>query len=283
MRSGSDYAASMPEDGPMRHGICVANIGTYANPHVTVELAAVAEKSGWEAVFVWDHLGFVWGPPAADPWVTLAAVAAATSRIRIGTAVTPVARRRPHVLAHQVATLDVLSGGRVVFGAGLGGVANEFARFGEPADERVRAAMLDEGLDVLRRLWAGEEVHHRGEHYVVDGVTLTPKPLQERLPIWIGGNRAASLRRAARWDGWLADNSGIGVSLSARDLERAIEMIRNARSRDARFDVAVLAESGRDDPDAYEAAGATWWLENLHDRRAPLEDLTALVASGPPT
>ena len=130
VRSGSDYAPSMPEDGRVRHGICVANIGTYADPRVTAELAASAEASGWEAVFVWDHLAFVWGSPAADPWVTLAAVAAATSRVRIGTAVTPVARRRPHVLAHQVATLDVLSGGRVVFGAGLGGSASEFARFG---------------------------------------------------------------------------------------------------------------------------------------------------------
>jgi probable F420-dependent oxidoreductase len=282
MRSGSDYAASMPEDERMRYGLCVANIGTYADPRVSAELAAVAEESGWEGVFVWDHLGFVWGLPAADPWITLAAIATATSRLRIGTAVTPVARRRPHVLAHQVATLDVLSGGRVTFGAGLGGVPNEFARFGDPADERLRAELLDEGLDVLRALWSGKEVRHHGKHYVVDGVTLAPTPVQERVPVWIGGNRPASLRRAARWEGWLADNSGIGVSRAPADLERSLETIRKTRADDGPYDVALLAESGRDAPAEYEAAGATWWLENLHDRRAPAEDLRALVAAGPP-
>src|ERR671937_1167451 len=149
----------------MHYGICLANLGSYADPRVTVELAVAAERHEWEGLFMWDHLAFVWGPPAADPWVTLAAVAAQTERIRIGTAVTPVARRRPHVLAHQVATLDVLSGGRVTFGAGLGGVPSEFAKFGEPSDPKVRAAMLDEGLELLRRLWSGDEVVHHGEHY----------------------------------------------------------------------------------------------------------------------
>ena len=284
MRSGSDYALSMPKMARMRYGICVANIGTNTDPRVTAELAASAEAVGWEAVFVWDHLSFVWGPPAADPWVTLAAVAAATSGVRVGTAVTPVARRRPHVLAQQVATLDLLSGGRVVFGAGLGGSPSEFRRFGEPEDPRTRAAMLDEGLVVLRRLWTGEEVHHRGEHYVVDGVTLAPLPAQDRVPIWIGGNRPASLRRAARWDGWVADSTGIGGRiLSPEELERSVETISAARADEGPFDVAVLMQSDQGAPDAYEAAGATWWLEYLDDRRGPLDELTALVDAGPPT
>src|SRR5918999_3313016 len=101
MRSGSDYAVSIPDDGRVRYAICVANIGTYSDPRVTARLAATAEEAGWDAVFVWDHLAFVWGPPAADPWITLAAVAGSTSRVRIGPAVTPVARRRPQVLAQQ--------------------------------------------------------------------------------------------------------------------------------------------------------------------------------------
>jgi alkanesulfonate monooxygenase SsuD/methylene tetrahydromethanopterin reductase-like flavin-dependent oxidoreductase (luciferase family) len=284
MRSGSDYGASMPEDARVRHGICVANIGTYADPRVTAELAALAEASGWEAVFVWDHLAFVWGPPAADPWITLATVATATSRVRIGTAVTPVARRRPQVLAQQVATLDVLSGGRVVFGAGLGGSRSEFARFGEPDDPKVRAAMLDEGLELLRRLWVGEEVRHRGEHYVVDGVTLAPTPAQARVPIWIGGNRPASLRRAARWEGWLADSADpSGMTLSPEDVGRSIETIQAARAEEGPFDVAVLGQSNLGEPGAYEAAGATWWLENVHDLRGPVEEMRALVADGPHT
>lgn len=268
----------------MRYALNVANIGTYSDPRVTADLARSAEASGWDGVFVWDHLGFVWGQPAADPWVTLAAVAATTSRVRIGPAVTPVARRRPQVLAHQVATLDVLSAGRVVFGAGLGGSESEFGRFGEPVDARVRAEKLDEGLDVLRRLWSGEEVSHRGAHYVVDGVKLAPRPVQARVPIWIGGNRPASLRRAARWDGWLADSADpTGTTVSPDDLRRGLETISTARSTDEPFDVAVLGRSDRSEPSSYAEAGATWWVENVHDRRGSLDEMRAVVEGGPPT
>ena len=267
----------------MRFGLCVANTGTYSDPRATVRIARAAETSGWDGLFLWDHLAFVWGPPAGDPWVTLAAVAVATERIRIGTAVTPVARRRPHVLAQTVATLDVLGGGRVVFGAGLGGVKSEFERFGEPTEPRVLAEMLDEGLVVLRGLWSGEEVHHRGRHYTVDGVTLAPRPVQERVPIWIGGNRGPSLRRAARWDGWIADSFGpSGMKLSPEDVARSLEVIRAARQSDQPFAVASLGESDQGDPSAYAQAGVTWWLENVNDRRGSLEQMLELVQSGPP-
>jgi alkanesulfonate monooxygenase SsuD/methylene tetrahydromethanopterin reductase-like flavin-dependent oxidoreductase (luciferase family) len=262
----------------MRFGLCLANIGTYSDPRVAVRVARAAEASGWEAVFTWDHLGFVWGPPAADPWVTLAAIASSTERIRIGTAVTPVARRRPQVLAQTVATLDLLSNGRVIFGAGLGGSPSEFGKFGEPEDARVRAELLDEGLDVLRALWSGEEVIHRGKHYTVDGVKLAPTPLQEHIPVWIGGNRAPSLRRAARWDGWCADSSDpTGMTLSPDDVGRRLQLI----GRSEGFDVAVLGYSDRGSPRAYEAAGATWWLENVHDMRGPLTEMLALIERGP--
>jgi probable F420-dependent oxidoreductase len=263
----------------MQHGICVANLGSYGDPHVTVGLAQAAEANGWDGLFVWDHLGFVWGPPAADPWVTLAAVASATERIRIGTIVTPVARRRPHVLAQTVATLDVLSGGRVTFGAGLGGSESEFRKFGEPADPRVRAEMLDEGLEILRAFWSGNEVTHRGMHYAVDGVTLAPRPVQERVPIWIGGNHERSLRRAVRWDGWCPNATDpSGDRLVPKDLERRLAGITPGNE----FDVAVLGESDSDVPADYERAGATWWLDNVHDRRGPVDAMHALVERGPP-
>src|SRR3989441_4243139 len=263
----------------MRWGICLANIGTYSEPDVPLRLAQAADANGWDGVFIWDHLAFVWGAPAADPWTVLASIATSTERVRLGTAVTPVARRRPQVLAHQVATLDNLSGGRAIFGAGLGGSTSEFGKFGEPTDAKVRAAMLDEGLELLRRLWSGEEVTHRGEHYTVEGVTLAPTPLQERLPIWIGGNRPASLRRAARWDGWLADGADpTGMTLSPDDIARSIATI----GRSDQYDVTVLGESDRMDPTAYANAGATWWLENLHDRRGAFDEVLALVQKGPP-
>jgi alkanesulfonate monooxygenase SsuD/methylene tetrahydromethanopterin reductase-like flavin-dependent oxidoreductase (luciferase family) len=262
----------------VRYGICLANLGSYADPRLAVRLARAAEDSGWDGVFTWDHLAFVWGPPSTDPWTTLAAIASSTERVRIGTAVTPVARRRLQVLANQVATLDVLSGGRVVFGAGLGGSPSEFGKFGEPTDPKVRAAKLDEGLGLLRRLWSGEEVTHRGEHFTVDGVKLSPTPLQNRLPIWIGGNRPASLQRASRWDGWIADSADpTGMTLTPDDVRRSIETI--GRSDD--YDVAVLGEREDADPVDYERAGASWWLENLHDERGSLADVLALVSAGP--
>ena len=262
----------------MRYGICLANLGSYSDPRQAVRVAQTAEQSGWDAVFIWDHLAFVWGPPSVDSYTTLAAIATATERVLLGTAVTPVARRRLQVLANQVATLDVLSGGRVVFGAGLGGSPSEFRKFGEPTDARVRAAKLDEGLDLLRRLWSGEQITHRGEHYVVDEVTLAPTPLQNRLPIWIGGNRPASLRRASRWDGWIADSSDpTGMTLTPDDVRRSIETI----GRSGSYDVAVLGEREEADPAGYERAGATWWLENLHDERGSLDDVLRLVSAGP--
>jgi probable F420-dependent oxidoreductase len=262
----------------VRYGICLANIGTYSDPSVGVRVALAAEEAGWDAVFSWDHLAFVWNAPAADPWITLSAIAASTSRVRIGTAVTPVARRRPQVLAHELATLDRLSGGRVIFGAGLGGSPREFGNFGEPTDEKVRAEMLDEGLDVMRQLWTGEPLTHRGKHYTVDGVTFAPTPVQERIPVWIGGNRPASLRRAARWDGWLADSADpTGMTLSPDDVARSVEQI----GRDDSFDIAVLGQSDRGDPAAYERAGATWWLENIHDKRGSVDEVLTLVDAVP--
>jgi alkanesulfonate monooxygenase SsuD/methylene tetrahydromethanopterin reductase-like flavin-dependent oxidoreductase (luciferase family) len=262
----------------VKYGICLANIGSYSDPRGPVRVAQAADANGWDGVFIWDHLAFAWGAPAADPWTVLAAIATSTEHVRLGPAVTPVARRRPHVLAHQVATLDNLSGGRVTFGAGLGGSASEFGKFGEPTDEKVRAAMLDEGLDLMRRLWSGEEVTHRGGHYAVEGVALAPLPLQKPLPIWIGGNRPASLRRAARWDGWLADSADPnGMTLSPDDIARSIAII----GRPAPYDVAVLGERERGEPGAYAEAGATWWLENLHDGRGSIDDVLALVQRGP--
>jgi probable F420-dependent oxidoreductase len=268
----------------VRHAICLANIGTYADPRVAVRVAQKAEAAGWEGIFVWDHLAFVWGPPAADPWTALAAIAASTDRLQLGTAVTPVARRRPQVLAHQVATLDILSGGRVVLGAGLGGSPSEFGKFGEPTDEKVRASMLDEGLDVIRQLWSGEEVTHHGAHYTVDAVQLAPTPLQDHLPIWIGGNRERSQRRAARWDGWIPDTAyPPGRGAAPEDVAAGADWIRSIRPSDAPFDVAVVGEARKSDLAAYEHAGATWWLENVHDRRGSLDEVLSLAEAGPPS
>jgi alkanesulfonate monooxygenase SsuD/methylene tetrahydromethanopterin reductase-like flavin-dependent oxidoreductase (luciferase family) len=266
----------------MRYGISAANFGTYAEPVRVAELAAAAEEAGWEGLFLWDHLAFAWGPPAGDPWLLLAAAAGATRRILLGTHVTPVSRRRVQDLALAVATLDRLSGGRIVFGAGLGGNERELSAFGEETDERIRAERLDEALGVLRRLWDGERVTHRGPHYVVDDVALAPTP-QASVPIWVGGNAPRPLRRAARYDGWAANSSYVDhMTLAPGDVAARLETIGRIRGGLDGFDVVVHGPSSAADPGAYERAGATWWLEIVHDLLGPFEELLALVAAGPP-
>jgi probable F420-dependent oxidoreductase len=271
----------------MRYGIVTANLGDYADPRVVVRLARAAEAAGWEAFLVWDHLGFVHGVPSGDPYVILSAIAASTTRLKLGTAITPLARRRPQIVANALASLDLLSGGRMVFGAGLGGVAEEFSAFGDPGDMKERAAMLDEGLMILDGLWSGETVTHRGQHYAVEGVSLAPLPLQRpRIPIWIGGESAPALRRAARWDGWLApatNPDGTPSKSPARIAEMVAE-IRRHRTTDAPFEVAVDGYSEAGDATllrAYGEAGTTWWLEIIHGTRGPLDEMIARVEAGP--
>ena len=237
-----------------------------------------------------DHLGFVQGVPSGDPWIILSAIAASTQHLKLGLAVTPLARRRPQVVANALASLDQLSGGRVVFGAGLGGVPEEFTAFGEPGDPKERAAMLDEGLRILDGLWSGEHVTYCGRHYVVHGVSLAPRPLQRpRIPIWIGGEGPPALRRVARWDGWLAPaTSHDGTATMAKSPERIAEMvaeIRRHRTTPASFEVAIDGFSEAGDPElprSYRAAGATWWLESIQDARGPLDEMMARVNAGPP-
>ncbi len=176
------------------------------DPADLVRLGIGAERAGLDGYFLWDHLVHSdsgEGPPIVDPWQVLAVVAARTSRIKLGTMITPVARRRPWKLAKEVTTLDLLSGGRVILGVGLGDPAHaEFGLFGEPTDRRVRAELLDEGLDVLAGLWTGQPFSHEGKHFTVGPVRFSPTPVQRpRVPIWVGGVLPAGgpLARAARW------------------------------------------------------------------------------------
>ncbi len=272
----------------MHYGIEVVTLGSYADPRLVVRLAQAAEAAGWEGVFVWDHLAFASNVPSGDPWVILAAVAQATSRLKLGTAVTPLPRHRPHVLAHTLASLDVLSQGRVILGVGLGGVSQEFSAFGEPDDPKHRAALLDEGIDVLDRLFAGEAVSHRGPHYTVNDVTLAPLPVQRpRIPIWVGGESRPALRRAAQWDGWVIG----GVSQDGQMIKtpeqvgEKLAYLRQHRSGSEAFDVALTGYTQPGDterPQAFAAAGVTWWLESLHDSRGSFDELLERVMAGPP-
>jgi alkanesulfonate monooxygenase SsuD/methylene tetrahydromethanopterin reductase-like flavin-dependent oxidoreductase (luciferase family) len=286
----------------MRFSINIPNFGDFADAETVAATAAAAEQSGWDALFIWDHVVHDkrarTGQPFGDPWMLLTAAALATTRLRLGTLVTPVARRRPEQLARQVATLDALSGGRVIFGAGLGGpIDDEFGSFGDSTDRRVLAARLDEGLDLLSRYWSGEVVNHQGPHYQVRDVRLLPASVQRpRPPIWIGGfwPSRPPMRRAARWDGAapLFDTARHGQIPSADDVRDLVAYVdRHRTDRDAPFEVVLGGATAgapgraRDQIAPLAQAGATWWderqlqtSEDLHRREAVLRR----IEQGPP-
>ena len=266
-----------------------------ADPADLIGLGVAAERAGFDGFFLWDHLVFSntgEGPPILDPWQILAVVATRTSRMCLGTMITPVPRRRPWQLAKETVTLDRLSGGRAILGVGLGSPAyGDFGIFHEPAGDRVRADMLDEGLAVLAGLWSGEPFSCAGQHYTVDPVRFTPVPVQRpRVPIWVGGVLPATrpIARAARWDGVVpirfADRSLIRPS--AQDIAGVRARVAAARGTADGFDVAVWAEVAPE-PAAvpglaapYQAAGATWWIETAKPEPHWWEGITARVAAG---
>jgi len=270
----------------MRSGLWLPLFDDLAEPTVCAGLAVEAEEAGWDGVFVWDSMR--WPAPVqavADPWITLAAIATATSRVRIGPVVTPLARRRPVKVARETATLDRLSGGRLVLGVGLGSdrFASEFVSTGEETDDRRRAGMLDEALDVVTAAWSGRPVEHRGEHYVVDGVSFLPRPMQTpRIPVWVAGTAGAArpMRRAARYDGF------VPIELDGPDqLAEAAAKVAELRaaagtSTDRPYDV-VVALPVDTDPTPYAEAGATWWIPELEPTDLSVTEIRAMIRRGP--
>ncbi len=276
-------------DAPgLRFAVCCPNTERFGNPRDAAALARTAEETGWEGFFTWDSL-FFWrdGVSAVyDPWVVLSAVAAATESIRIGTCVAVVPRYKPQTLASTVSSLDALSGGRMTLGVGSGFFADEFEVFGESGNPRVRGEMLDESLDVVTRLWSGDEVNHKGTHYEVAGVKVDLKPVQQpRVPIWVGGDSRAALRRAARWDGWIGPTDPWGKEWTPDDLASFRESIEIERDTDQPYDIAWADVSQPDDGEkveAYRQASATWWMELIDWNRGSYDEAFDRVAAGPP-
>ncbi|UOE45543.1 LLM class flavin-dependent oxidoreductase [Agromyces larvae] len=284
----------------MRYGC----IFTGDDPVVAVELAELAERSGWDAFFVWEG---IW---ATDPWSVLAAAAVRTRRIRLGTMLTPVPRRRPWELAGQTMTVDRLSGGRVILSAGLGvpqSAEERFWLFDDDPGRRVRAEQLDESLDLLGRMWRSESFAFEGRHYRAKPATsmLPPAAVQQpRITTWVVGvwPRPQSMRRAARADGWIPNYAPPGADVTPEAsgytpevAAEGIAWIRAERERlglaDQPFDITQEGTTGGADAAADAAvvrpwadAGVTWWLEA--DWSVPAEGAEAharaRIAAGPP-
>ncbi|MEV0764783.1 LLM class flavin-dependent oxidoreductase [Nocardia sp. NPDC050435] len=271
----------------LRHGVYLPPFGPFGNPTVLVDLAIRAEAAGWDGVFLWDHL-VTDAMPIVDPWTTLGAIAHATDRIRLGTMVTPLARRRPWVVARHAETLSLLSGGRFVLGTGLGSdESGDFSRFGEPADLRTRAALYDEGLDIIKTMRSGHPAEHDGVHYTVRLKRTTPAP--HRIPIWVGCSTAKPqvLRRAAGCDGIFPNPEG--HRLTPEELTAILASAhKTGLIGDRPFDVAVAGNASHAwqepievDVHGLHKAGMTWWMESLI-HFDPLELSLKIVDAGPP-
>jgi alkanesulfonate monooxygenase SsuD/methylene tetrahydromethanopterin reductase-like flavin-dependent oxidoreductase (luciferase family) len=256
----------------MRYGLNLPAGYACADPLLLAELARAAESAGWDAVFVEDYIVYQGKAtvPTCDPWVALAAMALATRHVQLGTMVTPLPRRRPWKVAREAATLDQLSGGRLILGVGSGDSGDlSFLEFGEEASPRARAAMLDEGLEVLAGMWSGCPFSYDGRHYQVAENTFLPTPLQTpRIPVWVGGAypNLGPLRRAAHWDGaalFKPDSDWTSADVLA--LKAALEAEHPLLPT---FDIVVGPQARSPDTDEKRAwmqsladAGATWWVE----------------------
>ncbi|SDS75993.1 LLM class flavin-dependent oxidoreductase [Microlunatus soli] len=284
----------------MRFSINIPNFGDFADARAVAAVARAAEEAGWDGLFLWDHVVHTKdlrrGQPFGDPWMLLTAAALATSKIKLGPLLTPVARRRPEQLARQVATLDAISTGRVIFGAGLGApIEDEFGSFGDSTDARVLAGRLDEGLELLARYWTGDRVDHDGEHYTVRDVELLPATVQHpHPPVWIGGYwpNKAPMRRAARWDGVvpLFTSARHGVPPAPTEVAAMINYVSDHRSDPAApFDVVIGGSTGPDSAaeiiGPIADAGATWWDERMVQAEEGFDRLQPVlrrVEQGPP-
>jgi len=269
----------------MRLGIYIPPFDELADPALVARLCAEGEEAGWDGAFVWDQVR--WREPireVGDPQITLAAIACATERIRLGPMVTPLARRRPAKVARETATLDRLSDGRLTLGVGLGSdrFASEYSITGEELDDRKRARMLDEALGILQTAWSGEPVQHRGEHYTIDAMRFLPRPVQRPgVPIWVAGfyGRSRPLRRAIRYQGFFP--VGLEHPDQLAEISAELERLRQLEGGESEsFDLAVELDPGSD-PAPYAAAGATWGLVAFPWDPVSVDQVRGVIREGP--
>ncbi|MBB5978987.1 LLM class flavin-dependent oxidoreductase [Kribbella solani] len=277
----------------MKYGFVMA----YGDARDAAELAVLAEAHGWDGFFVWES---IWG---IDAWVMLGAAAMTTERIRLGTMLTPLPRRKPWDVAGQVSTVDNLSNGRVILSVGLGVTGEQrFWLFEDDPGRKVRAELMDESLAMLPHLWRDEPFEFTGKHFraSVPAELTPPAPppavQQPRVPTWVVGGWPApkSMRRAALQDGWLPNVVG-GAELTPELLAQGVEWIATERRTHGLtmddYDVVAEGTTRADDPKAADTvrawadAGATWWMDadwSSLDRDATRPAAERRLKAGPP-
>jgi hypothetical protein len=290
-----NYPSFIMKEATMQYGFVIP----CSDARVVVELAREAEAAGWDGVFIPDCIAIdpALDPQAAgyDPWVALGAIAVQTRNVRLGTMLTPVSRRRPWKLARETATIDQLSHGRLVLPVGLGALDDlGFGRVGEATDRKTRAALLDEGLEIVAGLWSGEPFSFSGKHYQVQEMIFQPPPVQARIPIWVVGAwpRPKSMQRVLRWDGLLPakmNDDGSFGNVTPADIQAMRAYINEHRTQTTPFDIVMEGRTpgdGREGACAvvrpFAEAGATWWNEAMWSAPNAPEDVRARIRQGPP-
>lgn len=269
----------------MKHGF----VFTRSDPRAIAEAAREAERAGWDGFFIAD---LVWG---MDAWVSLAAAAVRTSCIRLGTMLTPLAWTRPWKLASETAALDHLSNGRVILSVGLGANDTGVANFGLPTERKLKAELVDEGLEILNGLWRGQPFSYEGQHYKIQPTAFQPPPppvQKPRIPIWVVGAwpRMKSMRRALRCDGLLParlDQEGELGTLTPDDVREMKAFVESNRALTGPFDIVVEGKTPGNAPRKAAAiirdwaeAGATWWIESPWSKSE--KAMTRRLEQGPP-
>lgn len=279
----------------MKFGLDIPITGDYSIEQV-INLAKEAEKNGWDGFFLWDILLDSQKPDIStlDPIVTLATVAQATSTIKIGIMLIPIARRRPWKVAKELITIDHLSKGRLIAGIGLGFNKKDFSAFGEVEDDKIRAEKLDESLEILTGFLEGERVFFKGKHYQVNGVQLNPPSYQKpRIPIWLGGlwPHRKPFRRAARFEGMYPGmpdpntNSSEDIMKPA-DLHAIRDYVAKYRTSVDGFDlmhygdISADYEKEKQNLEEWSNAGLTWWSQA--NDFASFQEHRERILAGPP-
>jgi len=274
-----------------KFGIYIANYGIFNDPQDYIDLAILGENNGWDGFFLWDHVFLSSNKtiPFLDPWIILSAVAVKTKRIKLGTTVTPLARRRPWIIAKEVATLDRLSKGRMILGVGLG-IDIDFSVFGENTNRIIRSEKLDESLHILKGLWANKPFTFKGKHFNIKEVEFFPKPFQDKIPIWVGGTWPIKkpFQRAAQYDGVFPLKAGEEESLSPNDYREIIKYIKQYRSSLDSYDIIKsIYTTGIKEEDEwindYLNIGITWFVEAIWPGRdSSLDNIKKIISRGPP-
>lgn len=282
----------------MRFGFVVP----HADARAVADVAELGERHGWDGIFVSEPM---WG---VDAWVSLAAAAMETERIRLGTMLTPVSRWKPWDLATRVGTVDRLSNGRAIMSAGLGALHPGWLAFEADEGRRTRAEKADECLAIYDGLMRGQPFQYDGRHYSARPTDFHPTdpPVQRpRPPVWmvgahvLGRDRQPSLDRAARWDGLLPqviDRGDRGKPVDTARLAEIVDLVRSRRAdagrADVPYDVIIEADSTGEfvrlepnRPGAWADAGATWWVESWWSIEPGVDGLAEVrrrIAAGPP-